>query len=207
MTTDPVHIVGGGLAGSEAAWQAAQAGVPVILHEMRGLRGTDAYKTDHLAELVCSNSFRSDDAQGNAVGVLHAGVEYHWWQGITACSTMVSGDGISTDVDGGRRQGLDTLFITGGLAAEHLGPDVENPEDALLTAWLAGQGHLSPSSSAPAPSHVAGNCRSIPASGAVSRIDRGCCQPTPSPQASPRNPAQSAKSPTGTAPSPAAERP
>ena len=50
------------------------------------------------------------------------------------------GDGISTDVDGGRRQGLDTLFITGGLAAEHLGPDVENPEDALLTAWLAGQG-------------------------------------------------------------------
>ena len=50
------------------------------------------------------------------------------------------GDGISTDVDGGRRQGLDTLFITGGLAAEHLGPDVENPEDALLSAWLAGEG-------------------------------------------------------------------
>ena len=72
MTTDPVHIVGGGLAGSEAAWQAAQAGVPVILHEMRGLRGTDAHKTDHLAELVCSNSFRSDDAELNAVGLLHA---------------------------------------------------------------------------------------------------------------------------------------
>ena len=52
MTTDPVHIVGGGLAGSEAAWQAAQAGVPVILHEMRGLRGTDAHKTDGLAELA-----------------------------------------------------------------------------------------------------------------------------------------------------------
>lgn len=68
----PVHIIGGGLAGSEAAWQVAQAGVPVILHEMRGVRGTDAHKTDSLAELVCSNSFRSDDAENNAVGLLHA---------------------------------------------------------------------------------------------------------------------------------------
>lgn len=68
----PVHVVGGGLAGSEAAWQIARAGIPVILHEMRGVRGTDAHKTDHLAELVCSNSFRSDDAQTNAVGLLHA---------------------------------------------------------------------------------------------------------------------------------------
>ncbi|WP_420962269.1 methylenetetrahydrofolate--tRNA-(uracil(54)-C(5))-methyltransferase (FADH(2)-oxidizing) TrmFO [Brucella sp. IR073] len=68
----PVHVVGGGLAGSEAAWQLAQAGIPVILHEMRPVRGTDAHKTDGLAELVCSNSFRSDDAETNAVGVLHA---------------------------------------------------------------------------------------------------------------------------------------
>ncbi|SIQ02200.1 methylenetetrahydrofolate--tRNA-(uracil-5-)-methyltransferase [Rhizobium sp. RU20A] len=68
----PIHIVGGGLAGSEAAWQIASAGVPVVLHEMRGVRGTDAHKTDALAELVCSNSFRSDDATSNAVGVLHA---------------------------------------------------------------------------------------------------------------------------------------
>ena len=72
MTTDPIHIIGGGLAGSEAAWQAAQAGVPVILHEMRPVRGTDAHQTDGLAELVCSNSFRSDDALANAVGLLHA---------------------------------------------------------------------------------------------------------------------------------------
>ncbi|WP_182084623.1 methylenetetrahydrofolate--tRNA-(uracil(54)-C(5))-methyltransferase (FADH(2)-oxidizing) TrmFO [Aureimonas sp. ME7] len=72
MTHEPIHIVGGGLAGSEAAWQIAEAGIPVILHEMRGTRGTDAHKTDALAELVCSNSFRSDDAQTNAVGVLHA---------------------------------------------------------------------------------------------------------------------------------------
>src|SRR5690606_25592694 len=68
----PIHVIGGGLAGSEAAWQVAEAGVPVILHEMRGVRGTDAHKTDGLAELVCSNSFRSDDAMANAVGVIHA---------------------------------------------------------------------------------------------------------------------------------------
>ncbi|MCM2503583.1 methylenetetrahydrofolate--tRNA-(uracil(54)-C(5))-methyltransferase (FADH(2)-oxidizing) TrmFO [Aureimonas altamirensis] len=72
MAHRPIHIVGGGLAGSEAAWQIAEAGIPVIIHEMRGVRGTDAHKTDDLAELVCSNSFRSDDAEGNAVGVLHA---------------------------------------------------------------------------------------------------------------------------------------
>ncbi|WP_295168756.1 methylenetetrahydrofolate--tRNA-(uracil(54)-C(5))-methyltransferase (FADH(2)-oxidizing) TrmFO [uncultured Brevundimonas sp.] len=70
----PIHVIGGGLAGSEAAWQIAQAGVPVILHEMRGVPGvkTDAHHTDGLAELVCSNSFRSDDWQFNAVGLLHA---------------------------------------------------------------------------------------------------------------------------------------
>jgi methylenetetrahydrofolate--tRNA-(uracil-5-)-methyltransferase len=66
-----IHIIGGGLAGSEAAWQAAQGGVPVVLHEMRPVRGTDAHNTDSLAELVCSNSFRSDDWQNNAVGLLH----------------------------------------------------------------------------------------------------------------------------------------
>ncbi|HEX9570085.1 MAG TPA: methylenetetrahydrofolate--tRNA-(uracil(54)-C(5))-methyltransferase (FADH(2)-oxidizing) TrmFO [Rhodospirillales bacterium] len=67
----PVHVVGGGLAGSEAAWQLARAGVPVTLHEMRPRRRTDAHRTDRLAELVCSNSFRSDDAEFNAVGLLH----------------------------------------------------------------------------------------------------------------------------------------
>src|SRR4029079_19093678 len=66
-----VHIVGGGLAGSEAAWQLACAGVPVVLHEMRPVRKTEAHQTDALAELVCSNSFRSDDWAGNAVGLLH----------------------------------------------------------------------------------------------------------------------------------------
>lgn len=68
---EPIHIIGGGLAGSEAAWQAAEAGALVSLHEMRPTRGTDAHHTDGLAELVCSNSFRSDDAENNAVGLLH----------------------------------------------------------------------------------------------------------------------------------------
>ena len=67
----PIHVIGGGLAGSEAAWQIAAAGVPVVLHEMRPVRMTDAHKTDGLAELVCSNSFRSDDWETNAVGLLH----------------------------------------------------------------------------------------------------------------------------------------
>lgn len=71
MTIEPVHIIGGGMAGSEAAWQAANSGVPVVLHEMRPLRKTDAHQTDGLAELVCSNSFRSDDWEYNAVGLLH----------------------------------------------------------------------------------------------------------------------------------------
>ncbi len=72
MTLKAVHVIGGGLAGSEAAWQLAQAGVPVVLHEMRPLRSTAAHKTDGYAELVCSNSFRSDDKDHNAVGLLHA---------------------------------------------------------------------------------------------------------------------------------------
>ncbi|MBX9759177.1 MAG: methylenetetrahydrofolate--tRNA-(uracil(54)-C(5))-methyltransferase (FADH(2)-oxidizing) TrmFO, partial [Beijerinckiaceae bacterium] len=67
----PVHVIGGGLAGSEAAWQLAEAGVPVVLHEMRPQRRTDAHQTDGLAELVCSNSFRSDDSDQNAVGLIH----------------------------------------------------------------------------------------------------------------------------------------
>jgi methylenetetrahydrofolate--tRNA-(uracil-5-)-methyltransferase len=67
----PVHVIGAGMAGSEAAWALAQAGVPVVLHEMRPLVKTDAHQTDGFAELVCSNSFRSDDAAQNAVGLLH----------------------------------------------------------------------------------------------------------------------------------------
>src|SRR6478735_9310257 len=66
-----IHIIGGGLAGSEAAWQIASRGVPVVLHEMRPVQSTAAHKTEALAELVCSNSFRSDERETNAVGLLH----------------------------------------------------------------------------------------------------------------------------------------
>ncbi|MEQ1940521.1 methylenetetrahydrofolate--tRNA-(uracil(54)-C(5))-methyltransferase (FADH(2)-oxidizing) TrmFO [Mesorhizobium sp. CN5-321] len=86
MSTNPIHIIGGGLAGSEAAWQIAQAGVPVVLHEMRPVRGTDAHKTEGLAELVSSNSFRSDDAETNAVGLLHAEMR------LAGSLIMASGD-------------------------------------------------------------------------------------------------------------------
>ncbi len=72
MSKPPVHVIGGGLAGSEAAWQIAQAGAPVVLHEMRPVRATEAHQTDSLAELVCSNSFRADDWKSSAVGLLHA---------------------------------------------------------------------------------------------------------------------------------------
>src|ERR1700692_1513311 len=71
-SAESVHIIGAGLAGSEAAWQVAQSGICVVLHEMRPHRMTEAHRTDGLAELVCSNSFRSDDAVNNAVGLLHA---------------------------------------------------------------------------------------------------------------------------------------
>jgi methylenetetrahydrofolate--tRNA-(uracil-5-)-methyltransferase len=80
-----VHVIGGGLAGSEAAWQAARAGVPVMLHEMRPGRATDAHKTGTLAELVCSNSFRSDDALNNAVGLLH--------EEMRRCSSLIMAAG------------------------------------------------------------------------------------------------------------------
>ena len=71
-TIRPVHVVGGGLAGSEAAWQVARRGIPAVLHEMRPSRSTAVHKTEKFAELVCSNSFRSDDAAASAIGLLHA---------------------------------------------------------------------------------------------------------------------------------------
>src|SRR3954469_8731637 len=71
MQKQAIHVIGGGLAGSEAAWQIAATGVPAVLHEMRPTRGTEAHRTDGLAELVCSNSLRSDDRENNAVGLLH----------------------------------------------------------------------------------------------------------------------------------------
>ena len=100
--TKPVHIIGGGLAGSEAAWQLARAGVPVVLHEMRPVRMTDAHQTEGLAELVCSNSFRSDNAQGSAVGLLHEEMR-RLNSLILACGDahrVPAGDALAVDRDG-----------------------------------------------------------------------------------------------------------
>jgi methylenetetrahydrofolate--tRNA-(uracil-5-)-methyltransferase len=102
MTAEPVHVIGGGLAGSEAAWQIAQAGAPVVLHEMRPVRGTDAHQTDGLAELVCSNSFRSDDWAYNAVGLLHAEMR-RCGSLIMACADVnqvPAGGALAVDRDG-----------------------------------------------------------------------------------------------------------
>lgn len=102
VTIRPVHVIGGGLAGSEAAWQLAKRGVPVVLHEMRPERGTDAHKTSSFAELVCSNSFRSDDSTSNAVGVLHAEMR-RLGSLIMACADrhqIPAGGALAVDRDG-----------------------------------------------------------------------------------------------------------
>jgi methylenetetrahydrofolate--tRNA-(uracil-5-)-methyltransferase len=88
-----IHVIGGGLAGSEAAWQITRRGIPVILHEMRPNRGTDAHLTESLAELVCSNSFRSDDAEQNAVGLLH--------QELRRCDSLILSAGDASKVPAG----------------------------------------------------------------------------------------------------------
>jgi methylenetetrahydrofolate--tRNA-(uracil-5-)-methyltransferase len=95
----PVHVIGGGLAGSEAAWTLAGAGVPVVLHEMRPVRGTDAHKTGGLAELVCSNSFRSDDPEANAVGVLH--------EELRRCGSLIMAAGDANKVPAGSALAVD----------------------------------------------------------------------------------------------------
>lgn len=95
----PVHIIGGGLAGSEAAWQCANMGVPVVLHEMRPVKQTDAHQTDGLAELVCSNSFRSDDKDYNAVGVLH--------EEMRLCNSLIMREGDKAAVPAGGALAVD----------------------------------------------------------------------------------------------------
>ena len=115
-TPTPIHIIGGGLAGSEAAWQIARAGVPVILHEMRPTRGTDAHQSDQLAELVCSNSFRSDDAASNVVGLLHQEMR-RMGSLIMACADrhqVPAGGALAVDRDGFAQA------VTAALEAEDL---------------------------------------------------------------------------------------
>ncbi|NCC21324.1 MAG: methylenetetrahydrofolate--tRNA-(uracil(54)-C(5))-methyltransferase (FADH(2)-oxidizing) TrmFO [Alphaproteobacteria bacterium] len=99
MRSKPVHIIGAGLAGSEAAWQTAAFGIPVILHEMRPERGTPAHKTGLCAELVCSNSFRSDDVENNAVGLLH--------EEMRRCGSLVMREAAKTAVPAGGALAVD----------------------------------------------------------------------------------------------------
>lgn len=103
----PVHIIGGGLAGSEAAWQCANMGVPVILHEMRPIRKTDAHETENMAELVCSNSFRSDDKYYNAVGVLH--------EEMRICNSLIMREGDKAAVPAGGALAVDRDIFSEGV--------------------------------------------------------------------------------------------
>lgn len=158
--TKPVHIIGAGLAGSEAAWQVARMGVPVILHEMRPKRMTDAHQTDGFAELVCSNSFRSDDKFGNAVGVLHEEMRMadSLIMGMGDMTKLPAGGALAVDRDGfsdavttilsqhplisieyGEVKGLppkdwgNTIIATGPLTAPGLAKDIlkTTGEDSL----------------------------------------------------------------------------
>jgi methylenetetrahydrofolate--tRNA-(uracil-5-)-methyltransferase len=131
MQMKPVHVVGAGLAGSEAAWALANAGVPVVLHEMRPVRMTDAHKTENFAELVCSNSFRSDDWTGNAVGLLHAE--------LRRCGSLVMRCGDAAQVPAGSALAVDrdvfSEAVTATLKAHPL-IEVKREEVRSLDALL-----------------------------------------------------------------------
>ena len=124
-----VHVIGGGLAGSEAAWQIARGGVPVVLHEMRPVRSTAVHKTGQFAELVCSNSFRSDDAGGSAIGLLHAEMrrlDLLVMRAADACK-LPAGGALAVDRDGF------AAAITAAIEAEPL-IDIRREEVSLPPA-------------------------------------------------------------------------
>lgn len=110
MNIKPIHVIGAGLAGSEAAWQIAQMGVPVILHEMRPVRMTDAHKGQGCAELVCSNSFRSDDVHYNAVGLLH--------EEMRRCGSLIMLEGDKHAVPAGGALAVDRDAFSDGVTAK-----------------------------------------------------------------------------------------
>ena len=110
MSDNPVvHIIGGGLAGCEAAFQSARLGVPIVLHEMRPVRGTEAHLTDGLAELVCSNSFRSDDYEYNAVGLLH--------EEMRRCGSLILACGDANKVPAGGALAVDRSAFSDAVTA------------------------------------------------------------------------------------------
>ncbi|MCB1532575.1 MAG: methylenetetrahydrofolate--tRNA-(uracil(54)-C(5))-methyltransferase (FADH(2)-oxidizing) TrmFO [Alphaproteobacteria bacterium] len=107
MTMKPIHIIGAGLAGSEAAWQIAEMGVPVVLHEMRPQVKTPAHNTDGCAELVCSNSFRSDDHEHNAVGLIH--------EEMRRLNSLIMREGGKAAVPAGGALAVDRDIFSGGV--------------------------------------------------------------------------------------------
>jgi methylenetetrahydrofolate--tRNA-(uracil-5-)-methyltransferase len=115
-TLRPVHVIGGGLAGSEAAWQIARRDIPVVLHEMRPVRTTAVHKTEKFAELVCSNSFRSDDAEASAIGLLHAEMRClgSLVMRVADAHKLPAGSALAVDRDGF------AAAVTDALAAEPL---------------------------------------------------------------------------------------
>jgi methylenetetrahydrofolate--tRNA-(uracil-5-)-methyltransferase len=116
--SEPIHIIGGGLAGSEAAWQAANAGAKVILHEMRPHRMTEAHQTEGLAELVCSNSFRSDDFEHNAVGLLH--------EEMRRCNSLIMQAADQHKLPAGGALAVDRVAFSDAVtAAIHGHPNIE----------------------------------------------------------------------------------
>ncbi len=142
MSQKPIQIIGGGLAGCEAAWQAAEAGARVILHEMRPLVTTAAHQTDGLAELVCSNSFRSDDAEGNAVGLLH--------EEMRRCGSLIMRAADESAVPAGGALAVDRDAFSarvGDAVSRHPNITIERQEITALPAaddgqWIIATGPL-----------------------------------------------------------------
>ena len=135
MTDKKLHIIGGGLAGSEAAWQAANMGVSVKLYEMRPIRKTNAHKTEQCAELVCSNSFRSDDADYNAVGLIH--------QEMRTLNSLIMREGDNAAVPAGGALAVDrdnfSANVTKSLS-EH--PNIEIIREEISTIPSKEWGHV-----------------------------------------------------------------
>jgi methylenetetrahydrofolate--tRNA-(uracil-5-)-methyltransferase len=127
MSHQVIHIIGGGLAGSEAAWQIAQAGGRVILHEMRPTRGTEAHHTDGLAELVCSNSFRSDDHQTNAVGLLH--------EEMRRCNSLIMEMGDAHRLPAGGALAVDRVAFSDAVTARLMSHPNITIERGEVTGW------------------------------------------------------------------------
>lgn len=133
MSNQPIHIIGGGLAGSEAAWQAAESGARVILHEMRGIKGTDAHQTDAFAELVCSNSFRSDDFEHNAVGLLH--------EEMRRCNSLIMRAADASKLPAGGALAVDRHGFSGRVtAALEAHPNIEIVREEIA-AWPPADWH------------------------------------------------------------------